>query len=79
MNDPIKTKSIYDQMDGLNVATDLQVISIQLPKNLIRELELAAEYQQLNLEAIIYLALDAYAEGATLNLEITPKDVNAKI
>jgi hypothetical protein len=79
MNDPIKTKSIYDQMDGLNVATDLQVISIQLPKDLVRELELITEYQKLNLEAIIYLALDAYAEGATSNLEITPKDVNAKI
>ena len=66
-------------MDGLNIATDLQVISIQLPKNLVSELELVAEYQQQNLEGIIYLALDAYAEHATSNLEIKPKDGNAKI
>ena len=79
MNTPIKSKSIYDQMDELNVATDLQVISIQLPKDLVRELELIAEYQQQNLEGIIYFALDAYAEHATSNLEITPKDGNAKI
>jgi metal-responsive CopG/Arc/MetJ family transcriptional regulator len=70
MNDPIKTKSIYDQMDGLNVATDLQVISIQLPKDLVRELDLITEYQKLNLEAIIYLALDEYAEKTISNMGI---------
>lgn len=79
MNTPIKSKSIYDHIDEQEGALDLQVISIKLPKNLVSELELVAEHQQQNLEGIIYLALDAYAEHATSNLEITPKDVNAKI
>ena len=75
----MKSKSIYDQMDGLNVAKDLQVISIQFPKNLFSELELVAEYQQQNLEGIIYIALNECAERAPSNIEVKPKDGNAKI
>lgn len=78
MNTPIKSKSIYDHIDEQEGALDLQVISIKLPKNLVSELELVAQYQELNLEAAIYLVLDEYAQRATKDFGITlNKDVNA--
>jgi hypothetical protein len=65
-NVALKDNKISYELEDLH----LKVILIQLPKDLIRELELIANYHEGNLQAIIFIALDIYAEKEIAKLGI---------